>query len=72
MLDPMADEILTIKGIAALLKLAGKDVCATAQASEIPAIKIRGHWRIERTEFDRWIDAQPRGGESGGGNDDGR
>jgi len=29
-------------------------------------------WRIKRTELDQWIDAQPRGGVSGGGNDDGR
>jgi hypothetical protein len=42
------------------------------QAEEIPAFKIHGQWRIKRAELDRWIDAQPRGGESGGGNDDGR
>jgi hypothetical protein len=29
-------------------------------------------WRFKRAELDRWIDAQPRGGESGRGNDDGR
>lgn len=68
----MADEVLTIKEVAALLKLAEKTVYAMAQAGEIPAFKIRGQWRIKRTELDRWIDAQPRGGESGGGNDDGR
>jgi excisionase family DNA binding protein len=68
----MADEVLTIKEVAALLKLAEKTVYAMAQAGEIPAFKIRGQWRIKRAEFDRWIDAQPRGGESGGGNDDGR
>jgi hypothetical protein len=42
----MPDEVLTIKEVAALLKLAEKT--------------------------DRWIDAQLRGSESGGGNDDGR
>jgi excisionase family DNA binding protein len=68
----MADEVLTIKEVAALLKLAEKTVYAMAQAGEIPAFKIRGQWRIKQTELDRWIDAQPRGGESGGGNDDGR
>lgn len=64
---PMADEVLTIKEVAALLKLAEKTVYAMAQAGEIPAFKIRGQWRIKRAELDRWIDAQPRGGESGGG-----
>jgi excisionase family DNA binding protein len=68
----MADEVLPIKEVAALLKLAEKTVYAMAQAGEIPAFKIRGQWRIKRAELDRWIDAQPRGGKSGGGNDDGR
>ena len=58
---PMADEVLTIKEVAALLKLAEKTVYTMAQAGEIPAFKIRGQWRIKRSEFDRWLDAQPRG-----------
>lgn len=68
----MADEVLTIKEVAALLKLAEKTVYAMAQAGEIPAFKIRGQWRIKRAELDRWIDAQPRGGETGRGKDHGR
>jgi len=62
----MPDEVLTIKEVAALLKLAEKTVYAMAQAGEIPAFKIRGQWRIKRTELDTWIDAQPRGGDGGG------
>lgn len=58
----MPDEVLTIKEVAALLKLAEKTVYAMAQAGEIPAFKIRGQWRIKRTELDQWLDAQPRGG----------
>ena len=37
----MPDEVLTIKEVAALLKLAEKTVYAMAQAGEIPAFKIR-------------------------------
>jgi excisionase family DNA binding protein len=59
----MPDEVLTIKEVAVLLKLAEKTVFAMAQAGEIPAFKIRG---IKRTELDQWIDAQPRGGDGGG------
>jgi excisionase family DNA binding protein len=59
----MPDEVLTIKEVAAMLKLAEKTVYAMAQAGEIPAFKIRGQWRIKRTELDQWIDAQPRGGD---------
>lgn len=69
---PMPDEVLTMKEVAALLKLAEKTVYAMAPAGEISAFKIRGQWHIERTELEQWIDAQPRGGESGGGNADGR
>lgn len=68
----MPDEVLTINEVAAPLKLAEKTVYAMAAAGEIPAFKIRGQWRIERTELDPWMDAQSRGGESGGDDDDGR
>jgi excisionase family DNA binding protein len=68
----MADEVLTIKEVAALLKFAQNTAYAMAQAGEILAFKIRGQWRIKRVELGRWLDAQPRGGESGRGNDDGR
>ena len=44
----MLDEVLTIKEVAALLKLAEKTVYSMANAGEIPAFKIRGQWRIKR------------------------
>jgi hypothetical protein len=56
----MADEVLTIKEV------------AMAADGEIPAFKIRGQWRIRRAELDQWMDAQPRGGDAGGEDDDGR
>ncbi len=59
----MSDEVLTIKEVAALLKLAEKTVYAMANAGEIPAFKIRGQWRIKRADLDKWLDAQPRGGD---------
>jgi excisionase family DNA binding protein len=61
----MPDEVLTIKEVTALLELAEKTVYAMAQTGEVPAFKGRGQWRIRRTEFDQWIDAQPRGGDGG-------
>ena len=63
----MPDEVLTIKEVAALLKLAEKTVYAMAQAGEIPAFKIRGQWRIRRADLDEWIEDQKavsRDGES--------
>jgi excisionase family DNA binding protein len=38
----MSDEVLTIKEVAALLKLAEKTVYAMANSGELPAFKIRG------------------------------
>lgn len=56
----MPDEVVIIKEVAALLKLAEQ-----THAGEIPAFRIRGQWHVKRSELDQWIDAQPRGGEGG-------
>ena len=55
------DEVLTIKEVAALLKLAEKTVYSMANTGELPAFKIRGQWRIRKLKLDQWMDAQPRG-----------
>lgn len=60
------DPLLTIKEVAARLRLAEKTVYAMASAGEIPAFKIRGQWRVRTSELKRWVDAQPRGGGDGG------
>jgi excisionase family DNA binding protein len=57
----LPDEVLTIKELAVLLKLAEKTVYAMANAGELPAFKIRGQWRIRRTELEHWMDEQPKG-----------
>lgn len=51
-----ADEFLTIKEVAALLKLAEKTVYSMAQQHELPVFKIRGQWRFKREDLDRWIE----------------
>jgi excisionase family DNA binding protein len=60
------DEVMTIRDVAEALKLAEKTVYAMANEGEIPAFKIRGQWRIRRTDLDRWLDAQSRGVQSKG------
>lgn len=57
----MPDEVLTIKEVAALLKLAEKTVYGMASTAEIPAFKIRGQWRVRRAELEKWLDSRPRG-----------
>lgn len=56
------DEVLTIKEVAALLKLAEKNVYSMSQRGEIPVFKVRGQWRVRRSEMETWMDEQPRGG----------
>jgi len=62
----MSDEILTIKDVASLLKLAEKTIYSMAQRGEIPAFKVRGQWRVRRVDFDDWVlkqSTQSQGGE---------
>ncbi len=53
-----SDEILTLREVASLLKVAKKTVYTMAQKKELPAFKVRGQWRFRREDLDRWIDQQ--------------
>ena len=52
------DEIMTLKEVARLLKVAKKTVYTMAQRKEMPAFKVRGQWRFRRRDIDRWIERQ--------------
>jgi len=52
------DRILTIKDVAAILKLAEKTVYSMAQNGELPAFKVRGQWRLRGVDFDNWVAEQ--------------
>jgi excisionase family DNA binding protein len=56
--EPVPDEILTLREVASLLKVAAKTVYAMAQAAEMPAFKVRGQWRFRRADLDAWIQQQ--------------
>lgn len=60
--EPASDAVLTIKEVPTLLKLAEKTVCAMENSGELPAFRVRGQWWIRRTERERWMEEQPRGG----------
>jgi excisionase family DNA binding protein len=53
----MTDEILTLKDVAALLKVAEKTVYTMAQRREIPCFKMRGQWRFRRRDLEAWLEA---------------
>ena len=52
----MTDPILTLPEVAILLKVAEKTVYTMARTGQIPAFKVRGHWRFKHDDIDRWID----------------
>ncbi|TKT82471.1 helix-turn-helix domain-containing protein [Aquamicrobium sp. LC103] len=58
------DEILTIQDVAARLKLAERTVYAMVAEREMPAFKVRGQWRIRRSDFERWLDEVALSGQS--------
>lgn len=64
------DEILTLKEVAQLLKVAEKTVYTMAQNKELPAFKVRGQWRFRREDIDRWIDQQTDKKPAGGNPDE--
>lgn len=52
------DEILTVKELAAYLKIAEKAVYRFASEEKIPGFKVCGSWRFRKSEIDRWIGEQ--------------
>ena len=52
------DEILTVKEVAAYLKIAEKTAYRLTAKGEIPGFKVGGTWRYKKTELDAWIGQQ--------------
>ena len=50
-----SDEILTIRDVAALLKIGEKTAYTMAQSGNLPGFKVRGQWRFRRADLDAWI-----------------
>ncbi|ENM3803677.1 MULTISPECIES: methylation-associated defense system helix-turn-helix domain-containing protein MAD1 [Vibrio] len=54
----MNDQILTLKELAAYLKLAEKTAYRLASEGKLPGFKVGGSWRFKREDLDAWIDTQ--------------
>lgn len=52
----MNDEILTIREVAAYLKLTEKTAYRLTSEGDIPGFKVGGSWRFRRSEIEDWID----------------
>ena len=69
------DEVLTIKEVATLLKIAERTAYMMVQRGDLPGFKVGGQWRFKRKDIDAWIEDQKqrdvghgsRGRNDGGG-----
>ncbi|HEB0853247.1 helix-turn-helix domain-containing protein [Citrobacter werkmanii] len=54
----MDDQILTIKEVAAYLKLAEKTAYRLASEGKLPGFKVGGSWRFKKNDLEQWIEKQ--------------
>jgi excisionase family DNA binding protein len=54
----MDDTILTIKEVAAYLKVNERTVYRLAASGDIPAFKLGGSWRFRKDALEHWIEQQ--------------
>jgi len=52
----MTDQILTLKEVAAYLKLAEKTAYKLAAEGKLPGFKVGRSWRFRREDIQRWIE----------------
>ena len=52
----MTDQILTLKEVAAYLKLAEKTAYKLAAEGKLPGFKVGGSWRFKAEDIERWIE----------------
>ncbi|CAK1970987.1 helix-turn-helix domain-containing protein [Vibrio cyclitrophicus] len=52
----MVDQILTLKEVAAYLKLAEKTAYRLASEGKLPGFKVGGSWRFKREDLETWIE----------------
>ena len=65
----MDTDVMTIREVAAYLKLTEKTAYRLAADGEIPGFKVGGAWRFRKRDIDSWIEARKlQSGGSGVGN----
>ena len=63
------DEVLTLKEITSLLRIAERTTYMMVQRGDLPGFKVGGQWRFKRADIDDWMEAQKyseRSGKKGG------
>jgi excisionase family DNA binding protein len=54
----MNDEIMTIRNVAAYLKITEKTAYRLVSEKKIPGFKVGGSWRFNRSEIQDWAKAK--------------
>ncbi|MCF7500806.1 helix-turn-helix domain-containing protein [Pseudoalteromonas sp. L1] len=54
----MHDKILTLKEVAAYLKLTEKTAYRLASEGKLPGFKVGGSWRFKAEDLEKWIEEQ--------------
>ena len=54
----MTDKILTLKEVAAYLKLTKKTAYRLAAEGRLPGFKVGGSWRFKKEDVLQWIEEQ--------------
>ncbi|MFC1518094.1 helix-turn-helix domain-containing protein [Pseudomonadota bacterium] len=54
----MTEQILTLKEVAAYLKLTDKTAYRLASEGKLPGFKVGGSWRFKQEDLEAWIDSQ--------------
>ena len=54
----MDSDIMTVKEVAAYLKITEKTAYRLAAEGKIPGFKVGGSWRFRQSEIDKWIETE--------------
>lgn len=54
----MKTDVMTIRELAAYLKMAEKTLYRLAAEGAVPGFKVGGSWRFRKSEIDKWIKRQ--------------
>ncbi len=56
----METDVITIRELAAYLKIAEKTLYRVASEGSVPGFKVGGAWRFRKSEIDKWIKRQEK------------
>lgn len=64
--------LLTVKEVAALLRVSAQTLYKMLDNGEIPAVKVGSQWRFDRDRIREWLQQHSSEGPTGGENAPGR